>query len=86
MCLRRDGQGTEQEVRSRDFRRDLEDREHQSRDKRSNRNRESSSSSSSKKPRMDQISAANLDADDPIDDDVRGGCDVWTSFFSFYMM
>ena len=30
----------------------------------------SSSSSSSKRPRIDQISAANLDADDPADDDV----------------
>lgn len=31
---------------------------------------ESGSSSSSKRPRLEQIPAANLDADDPIDDDV----------------
>jgi len=30
----------------------------------------SSSSSSSKRPRLDQLPAANLDADDPLDDDV----------------
>jgi len=30
----------------------------------------SSSSSSSKRPRIDQLPAANLDADDPLDDDV----------------
>jgi len=29
-----------------------------------------SSSSSSKRPRLDQLPAANLDADDPLDDDV----------------
>ena len=29
----------------------------------------SSSSSSSKRPRLEQIPAANLDADDPLDDD-----------------
>jgi len=28
------------------------------------------SSSSSKRPRIDQLPAANLDADDPLDDDV----------------
>jgi len=30
----------------------------------------SSSSSSSKRPRLDQLPAANLDADDPLDDEV----------------
>jgi len=30
----------------------------------------SASSSSSKRPRLDQLPAANLDADDPVDDDV----------------
>ena len=30
----------------------------------------SSSSSTSKRPRLDQIPAANLDADDPLDDEV----------------
>ncbi|KAK8736309.1 hypothetical protein OTU49_004935 [Cherax quadricarinatus] len=79
------GQSTTEELRSRDFRRELEDRERAVRDKRtsgsgsgssssssSNALRESgvsSSSSSSKKPRLDQIAPANLDADDPQDDD-----------------
>lgn len=69
---RQDGQGTSDEVRGRDFRRELEDRERVARDKR-DRNRESgsssSSSSSSKRPRLEQIPAANLDADDPVDDE-----------------
>ncbi|OWF39233.1 spliceosome-associated protein CWC15 homolog [Mizuhopecten yessoensis] len=67
---RQDGQGTVDELRGRDFRRDLEDRERAVRDKR-DRNRESgsSSSSSSKRPRLEQIPAANLDADDPVDDE-----------------
>lgn len=30
--------------------------------------------SGSKKPRLDQIPASNLDADDPIDDDVSTEC------------
>lgn len=76
------GQSTTEELRSRDFRRELEDRERVARDKRtssssssSNATRDSgsssssSSSSSSKKPRLDQIAPANLDADDPQDDD-----------------
>ncbi|KAK3095650.1 hypothetical protein FSP39_017160 [Pinctada imbricata] len=62
---RQDGQGTSDELRGRDFRRDLEDRERTSREKR-DRNRESGSS---KRPRLEQIPAANLDADDPVDDD-----------------
>ncbi|KAK3878864.1 hypothetical protein Pcinc_016524 [Petrolisthes cinctipes] len=74
------GQSSVEEVRSRDMRRELEDRERVVRDKRtsssssSSNARESggsssSSSSSSKKPRLDQIAPANLDADDPQDDD-----------------
>lgn len=76
------GQSSVEEVRSRDMRRELEDREKAARDKRtssssssSSNARESggssssSSSSSSKKPRLDQIAPANLDADDPQDDD-----------------
>lgn len=69
---RQEGQGTTHELRSRDFRKDLEDRERAVRDKRSDRNRESGASSSvsgSKRPRLDQIPAANLDADDPVDDE-----------------
>ncbi|CAL1533164.1 unnamed protein product [Lymnaea stagnalis] len=78
---RQEGQGTTEELRSRDFRRELEERERSSREKR-DRGREvysskiildsgsGSSSSSSKRPRIEQIPAANLDADDPIDEEV----------------
>ncbi|KAG7516248.1 spliceosome-associated protein CWC15-like [Solea senegalensis] len=64
-----------EEVRARDFRRELEERERaNAREKTRERGpREhttsSSSSSSSKRPRLDQIPAANLDADDPLTDD-----------------
>ncbi|XP_010895419.1 protein CWC15 homolog [Esox lucius] len=68
-------QDAPEEVRARDFRRELEERERVAvREK--NRERgprehttSSSSSSSSKRPRLDQIPAANLDADDPLTDD-----------------
>ncbi|BFZ00271.1 hypothetical protein BsWGS_03310 [Bradybaena similaris] len=62
---RQDGQGTQEDLRNRDFRRELEERERSTRDKR-DRGRDSGSS---KRPRIDQIPAANLDADDPVDDD-----------------
>lgn len=62
---RQEGQGTSDELRGRDFRRDLEERERTVREKR-DRNRESGSS---KRPRLDQVPAANLDADDPVDDE-----------------
>jgi len=66
---RQDGQSASHELRGRDFRKELDDRERAVRDKR-DRNRESGSSSgSSKRPRLDQIPAANLDADDPADDE-----------------
>ncbi|GFN96130.1 protein cwc15 homolog [Plakobranchus ocellatus] len=66
---RQEGQNTQEELRGRDFRRDLEERERNVREKRGDRNRESGSSSSSKRPRIEQIPAANLDADDPVDDE-----------------
>lgn len=67
---RQTGQDTHDEVSRRDLRKDLEDRERvAAREKRGDRGgKESSSSSSSKRPRIEQIPAANLDADDPIDD------------------
>ncbi|XP_059150206.1 protein CWC15 homolog [Physella acuta] len=64
---RQEGQGTQEELRNRDFRRELEERERSSREKR-DRGRDSGNSSS-KRPRIEQIPAANLDADDPVDDD-----------------
>lgn len=66
---RQEGQNTQDELRGRDFRRDLEERERSAREKRGDRNRDLGSSSSNKRPRIEQIPAANLDADDPVDDD-----------------
>ncbi|XP_054611683.1 protein CWC15 homolog [Dunckerocampus dactyliophorus] len=70
-------QDAPEEVRTRDFRRELEEREHvAAREKTRERgprehttSSSSSSSSSSKRPRLDQIPAANLDADDPLTED-----------------
>jgi len=62
--FRQEGQGTIEEHRGRDFRRELEERERSTKEKR-DRGRDSGS----KRPRLEQIPAANLDADDPIDDD-----------------
>lgn len=59
------GQNAPEEISRRDLRRELEDRERASRDKRSDGR---SSRSDVKKQRMDPLSsAANLDADDPVD-------------------
>ncbi len=70
---RQSGQETSDDVSRRDFRKELEDRERAAaREKRGDRgNRESSSnvSGNAKRPRIEQIPAANLDADDPIDKD-----------------
>ncbi|GAA6077562.1 protein CWC15 homolog, partial [Tachysurus ichikawai] len=66
-------QDAPEEVRARDFRRELEERERAVVKNRERGAREhtssSSSSSSSKRPRLDQIPAANLDADDPLTDE-----------------
>jgi protein CWC15 len=70
---RQEGQSSSAEVRNRDFRKDLEEREKSSRDKRgrgeADKASSSTSASNSKRPRIDQLPAANLDADDPLDDD-----------------
>ncbi|GIY68775.1 protein CWC15 homolog [Caerostris darwini] len=67
---RQSGQGTSEELKSKDFRRELEEKEriafHERDGKRSSRD---SSGSSTKKSKLDQLPAANLDADDPADDD-----------------
>ncbi|XP_053558505.1 protein CWC15 homolog [Bombina bombina] len=60
-------QDAPEEVRSRDFRRELEERERVVvREKNRDRPTREHASSISKKPRLDQIPAANLDADDPL--------------------
>ncbi|KAE8627689.1 hypothetical protein XENTR_v10007106 [Xenopus tropicalis] len=63
-------QDAPEEVRSRDFRRELEERERVAvREKNRDRPTREHASSVSKKPRLDQIPAANLDADDPLTDE-----------------
>ncbi|XP_029169044.1 protein CWC15 homolog B [Nylanderia fulva] len=67
------GQGTVEELRNRDFRKELEDRERVEKDKGSSRraiepSRESTTSSA-KRQKLDQVPAASLDADDPLDED-----------------
>ncbi|XP_063056203.1 protein CWC15 homolog [Engraulis encrasicolus] len=69
-------QDAPEEVRARDFRRELEERERvvvrektRERGPREHTTSSSSSSSSSKRPRLDQIPAADMDADDPLTDD-----------------
>lgn len=57
---REHGQGTTDELRSRDFRKDLEEREF---DKKKPESRES------KRPRLEQAPAASLDADDPLEEE-----------------
>ncbi|KAF7281355.1 spliceosome-associated protein CWC15 [Rhynchophorus ferrugineus] len=59
---REHGQGTQDEVRSRDFRRELEERE---KDKRLGGSR--AEHGSNKRLKLDQVPAASLDADDPVD-------------------
>lgn len=65
---REHGQGTTDELRSRDFRKDLEDRERE-KDKGNARERRVQESNSHKRPKLDQVPAASLDADDPLDED-----------------
>lgn len=70
---REHGQGTIEELRNRDFRKELEERERTDKDKGSGRraiepSRESTASSA-KRQKLDQVPAASLDADDPLDDE-----------------
>lgn len=66
---RQPGQGTTEELKNKDFRRELEDRErvasHEREGKRASRD---STSSSSKKTRL-ELPPTNLDADDPLDEE-----------------
>lgn len=66
---RQSGQDTIDEVRSRDFKRDLTEREQRAREKSKSSRSNTESSSSSKRARLEPISTAALDADDPVDDD-----------------
>ncbi|GMS79924.1 hypothetical protein PENTCL1PPCAC_2099, partial [Pristionchus entomophagus] len=62
---RQTGQGTGDELRRRDLRRELEDKERTVRDKKSNKD---GGSSSSKRPRMEEIEASAIDADEPYEE------------------
>lgn len=66
---RQTGQDTVEEVRSRDFRKDLEERERQAVRDRAKEKGSRSTAEQPKRPRLDQPPPSNLDADDPVDDD-----------------
>lgn len=71
---REHGQGTIEELRNRDFRKELEERERE-REKEKSSNRRmiepprETSTTSAKRQKIDQVPTASLDADDPLDDD-----------------
>lgn len=65
---RQPGQGTTEEIKDKDFRRELEERERIIKDREGRRSGRAENSTA-KKPRLEQISASNLDADDPLDED-----------------
>ncbi|XP_043473068.1 protein CWC15 homolog A [Leptopilina heterotoma] len=70
---REHGQNSASELRSKDFRKELEDREKErdNKDKTSNRRMiepERSTAPSNKRQKVDQVPAASLDADDPLDE------------------
>lgn len=67
--LRQTGQDTVEELRSRDFRKDLEERERQAARERVKEKGSRSATEQPKRPRLDQPPPSNLDADDPVDDD-----------------
>ena len=67
--LRQSGQDTVEELRSKDFRKDLEDRERQAARDRTKEKGSRSTADPPKRPRLDQPPPSNLDADDPVDDD-----------------
>ncbi|XP_063990145.1 protein CWC15 homolog [Diachasmimorpha longicaudata] len=69
---REHGQGTTEELRTKDFRKELEEREVEKTSKSSNRRMIEPSrepAQPSKRQKVDQVPAASLDADDPLDED-----------------
>lgn len=81
-CYREHGQGTSDELRQRDFRKELEEREAKSSGSSSSksipagvRRAIEANTVPSKKPKLDHISTANLDQDDPIDQDDSSSSD-----------
>lgn len=79
LCFcREQGQGTTDELRQRDFRRELEEREGKSSGKTipaTVRRAIEANTTAAKKPKLDQIPAANLDQDDPVDNDSSSDSD-----------
>lgn len=74
---RQTGQDNIDELREKDFRRDLEERERQvAKDRSRERGSRSNAESSSKRSRLDQLPVTNLDADDPVDDDDEDDSEV----------
>lgn len=63
------GQDTAEELRNKDFRKDLEEREWQAARERGKEKGSRSSIEQPKRPRLDQPPPSNLDADDPVDDE-----------------
>ncbi|XP_018907079.1 protein CWC15 homolog [Bemisia tabaci] len=66
--FREQGQGTNAELKARDFRKELEEKE-KDKDAKGLKRIVDASSSNSKRPRVEQLPASSLDVDDPIDDD-----------------
>lgn len=67
---RQEGQNAPEDVHTRDFRRELDERESRSyRERNEKRSSDRTSRDSHKRQRLNQIPAANLDADDPEDSD-----------------
>ncbi|CAB3231147.1 unnamed protein product [Arctia plantaginis] len=69
---REQGQGTTEELRSRDFRKELDEREKEG-SKTSNARRQAEPTA--KRPKIDQVPAASLDADDPLEGDSSDSSD-----------
>ncbi|KAL1123811.1 hypothetical protein AAG570_001582 [Ranatra chinensis] len=67
--FREHGQGTTEELRSRDFRKELDDREREKSGRSGNRPQPSAPPADQQRLKLDQVPAASLDADDPLDDD-----------------
>lgn len=67
--FRQVGQDTAEELRNKDFRKDLEEREWQAARERGKEKGSRSSIEQPKRPRLDQPPPSNLDADDPVDDE-----------------
>ena len=70
LIFRQTGQDTTEEIRSRDFRQELEERERiAAKEKSKEKGHRSYGESSAKKSRLEMLTTSNLDVDDPVDDD-----------------